>query len=89
MHRQKIFKHKYLSLEELDYIERPKIIFEGQWREIKSVDGYNVGLSANAKTIEPTPTPTPTISVSPSLSATPEITQTTTPTYTNSPTPTV
>ncbi len=78
-----------LSLEELDYIERPKIIFEGQWREIKSVDGYNVGLSANAKAIEPTPTPTPTISVSPSISATPEITQTTTPTYTNSPTPTV
>ena len=84
---------KSLTLEEIDYIEKPQVIFEGNWREIKSVDGYNVGLSSNVKAIEPTPTPTPTISVSPSLSSTPLSTQTGTPTptttYTNSPTPTV
>ena len=84
---------KSLTLEEIDYIEKPQVIFEGNWREIRSVDGYNVGLSSNVKAIEPTPTPTPTISVSPSLSSTPLSTQTGTPTptttYTNSPTPTV
>jgi hypothetical protein len=80
---------KSLTSEEIEYIEKPQVIFEGNWRDIKSVDGYNVGLSSNVKVkkIEPTSTPTPTISVSLSLSATPEVTQTST--STSTPTQTV